>query len=70
MGLGLPQMVEYFLRFDFKDILSKINIGFARLLASFRLLLGSNIYCFLIGRDNAKNREVLTAFLKSNVAQR
>ncbi|MBW2046268.1 MAG: hypothetical protein JRI96_15540, partial [Deltaproteobacteria bacterium] len=65
IGLGLAQMVEYFLRFDFKDIFSKISIGFSRLLAGLKLLLHSKTYRFLIGRDQGKNVEVLCRFLKN-----
>lgn len=64
IGLGLAQMVEYFLRFDFKDIFSKIGIIFSRLRVSFKLLLHSKSYCFLIGGDRAKNVEVLLSFLE------
>jgi len=53
------------LRFDFKDIFSKISIGFSRLLAGLKLLLHSKTYRFLIGRDQGKNVEVLCRFLKN-----
>ena len=65
IGLGLAQMVEYFLRFDFRDIFSKIGITLSRLLASFKLLLHARTYCFLIGRDAEKNAETLRRFLEN-----
>ena len=63
IGLGLAQMVEYYLRFDFKDIFSKICILLSRLLVSFKFFLHGQIHRFLIGRDVKKNAEIICRFL-------
>jgi len=62
-GLGLPQMVEYFLRYDIKDILDKYGIALSRLFTSLKILSKSKTYRFIIGRDQKKNAKELINFL-------
>lgn len=64
IGLGLAQMVEYFLRLNAKDIFGKIAIAHSRLLVNFKVLLRCKTYCFLIGRNRAKNAKALISFLE------
>jgi len=62
-GLGLPQLIEYFLRSNIKDIFFKIKIGFSRLFVSLRIIWKSKIYRLLIGTDIDKNINRVLAFL-------
>jgi len=64
IGLGLPQIVEYFLRNNLKD-LNKIPVILSRIFTSFKIILYSKIYKFVIGQDKEKNAKVLIDFLGS-----
>ncbi|OGS22105.1 MAG: hypothetical protein A3J83_03795 [Elusimicrobia bacterium RIFOXYA2_FULL_40_6] len=64
IGIGLPQMIEYFLRKDFQDIISKTGILFSRMYTSIKSILKSDVYVFIIGQDKQKNAQVLIEFLK------
>ncbi|MFA5146530.1 MAG: hypothetical protein WC515_04060 [Candidatus Omnitrophota bacterium] len=62
IGLGLPQVVEYFLRNGIRD-LGKVPILFSRTLASLKLLCRSKVYRCLLGRDKKKNAETIAGIL-------
>ena len=64
IGLGLPQMVEYFLRFQTKDVLSKIGIVSSRNIACVKAVLKARTYRFIIGTNPSRNAEELIRFLK------
>lgn len=64
IGLGIAQMVEYFLRLNVRDIFGKINILLSRLLVNLKVLLRCKTYRFLVGRNRAKNADVLDSFLE------
>ncbi len=68
-GLGLPQMLEYFLRTGIKDITDKFRIILSRISASIKILSKSQSYRFVIGRDKQKNAQVLLEFLHKQSAQ-
>lgn len=63
-GLGLPQMVEYFLRNNLGDILSNTKIALSRLFVSLKIIRESKTYSFIIGRNKTKNAETLLNFLQ------
>jgi hypothetical protein len=62
-GLGLPQMVEYFLRTQPRDIISKLGIFAARARASLATMARSRVYVFVMGRDVRVNADALSRFL-------
>ncbi|MHB9154495.1 MAG: hypothetical protein ACYC5N_02235 [Endomicrobiales bacterium] len=63
VGLGLPQMVEYFLRFDVRDMMSKMRITASRVIACWMLLRFARVYRFTIGTDCSRNSAALAEFL-------
>jgi len=65
VGLGLPQMVEYFLRGGKRDFLRKSGILFSRLRAASKILERSDTFLFTVGNDRGKNSGVLKDFLSS-----
>jgi hypothetical protein len=62
-GLGLPQMVEYFLRYRLCDNIGKMGIALSRTWASIILIMKARTYRFTIGSDKDRNTEVLSEFL-------
>jgi len=66
VGLGLAQMVEYFLRSGAKEILSKSVIVLSRTRSCLMAVLKARTCKFVIGRDTVKNAEVLLEFLSKN----
>lgn len=65
IGLGLPQLIEYFLRGDLKDIISKFRIIFSRTLACIKVVATAKAYKFILGRDKAVNAGEFMRFYKS-----
>ena len=65
VGVGLPQLVEYFLRFELKDVPNKTKIVLSRTAACLALLKKSKTYRFDLGRDLEENKQVLESFLRS-----
>ncbi len=65
-GLGLPQIAELFLRGDFWDILSKINMIFSRTMLFFMLICRTNTYEIRIGRDIEEGSDKLIKFIAKN----
>lgn len=65
VGLGLPQVVEYFLRSDLKSILSLFRIAIRRFIASLTIIAKSQTYKIALGTDTKKNAKVLYDFLKA-----
>lgn len=63
-GLGLPQVVEYFLRSNLRDIFSKAGIFMSRMAASIRISIGTRAFRFILGRDRKRNAETLLDFMK------
>lgn len=61
-GLGLPQMVEYFLRSDPKDLLSKTGIVVSRTLTCAKAVLKAKTYTLKLGTDTARNAAALMEF--------
>jgi len=64
VGLGLPQMVEYFLRFQPKDMLAKINIVSSRVIACTKAVLRARTYSIILGTNPQHNAEVMISFIK------
>ena len=65
-GFGLPQMLEYFIRFDIKDLAAKAAIGLSRTVVCLKAVFKAKTYIFIIGKDTVKNADVLAEFLKVN----
>ncbi len=63
VGLGLPQVVEYFLRFDLADAVRKASIVASRSLATAALLARARTYRLLLARDSAENLAALEPLL-------
>jgi hypothetical protein len=64
VGLGLPQVVEYFLRLDLSDLGHKSQIVGSRALACAALLSRARSYRFLLARDSGANAAALETFLQ------
>ena len=62
-GLGLPQIVELFLRSGFRDILNKINIVFSRTIIFLVIISRANTYEIRIGRDLGMSADTLIDFI-------
>ena len=65
-GLGLPQIVELFLRSNFSDLLKKIHIVFLRLFLFLKIILQANAYEMRIGRNSEGSAEKLINFMNKN----
>lgn len=59
VGMGLPQVVELFLKFNFSDLLKMLIHGFIRSFCAFQLLRKSKCYHFYLGPDKAYNAQLL-----------
>lgn len=66
-GLGLPQIVELFLRGDFQDILGKIKMLFSRSALFLTAILRANTYEIEIGRDIEKCSDELLRFINKDL---
>jgi hypothetical protein len=64
VGLGLPQVVEYFLRFDAADLAAKAAIVASRAAACAALLRRAPVHRLLLGRDREENAQVLRELLR------
>ena len=67
MGIGIPQLMEYILRFDFLDMARQLPIFFSRLWASVLLLKRSKTYELHLGYDKSVNADYLTNFIMKNL---
>jgi hypothetical protein len=63
-GLGLPQIVEYFLTSNKMDLLRKTRIVFGRFMAVLTLALKAEPYRLLLGRDIPSNKQLVIEFLE------
>lgn len=59
VGLGLPMIVEYFLRSTVKDHMTNITIFISRLYSAFQLVMFSENYEIYTCSDQKKNADVL-----------
>jgi hypothetical protein len=59
VGLGLPQVVEYFLRGGPEDFLLKCRIVFYRIWAVCNVLIHAKCYRILLSTDSVKNKQIL-----------
>ncbi|HQH26729.1 MAG TPA: hypothetical protein PLP17_04970 [Oligoflexia bacterium] len=66
-GLGLPQIVEYFLTSNKKDLLRKSLIALSRFYACTILARRCIPYCFLLSSDSEANRTVCMKFLNREI---
>lgn len=62
-GLGLPQLLEFFVRGDFKMFATRIRIIFARVFFCLLLILKTKTYSINLGLDPALSRDELLKFL-------
>jgi hypothetical protein len=63
-GLGLAQVIEYFLRSQRSDLFAKTGIAFKRIWAVSILLMRGKSRRFLLSKNPEKNRECLLKFLE------
>jgi hypothetical protein len=63
LGLGVPQLLEYLLRFDVRDLVRQFPIVWSRLQAALVLLRRSETYELHLGDDRAANAACSTDFL-------
>lgn len=59
IGLGLPQVMEMFLKFNFTDFFKLFYHGLIRSLCAIQLLRRSTCYYFYMGPDRAYNAQLL-----------
>lgn len=64
-GSGLPQLLEYVIRFDLGDPFRQIPIHWSRLMASIRLIRSSETYELLLGTDIDRNADEVAKFLRA-----
>lgn len=62
-GLGLPQVVEYFLRTPLKDLLTKTPLTLSRIWACMRICACAHCIEILLSPDREKNNALLALFL-------
>jgi len=62
-GMGVPQMIEHFLRHDLYDNIRKARIFLARLYAAARMIAGCRVYEFSMGGDRQANSKELSRFI-------
>ncbi len=66
VGLGLPQIIEIFLNFDWRDYV-KLPIHFAiRSISAFNLIRKSRCYYFYMGQDIQKNAQLILELMNDN----
>ncbi len=63
VGVGLPQLIEYFLRADALDIFRKAHIVASRILTCVALLVRAKTYVFELGPNVEENTAVFNEFL-------
>lgn len=63
VGYGLPQVVEYFLRWDLRDAIAKARFVASRTQACAALLRRSRVHHLRLSRDSSANARALLAFL-------
>ena len=63
IGMGLPQLLEYILRFDFLDMVGRISIFLSRLFASLVLLCKSETYTLYLSYDRSANAALVSKFV-------
>jgi hypothetical protein len=68
IGIGLPQMLEYILRFDFFDIARQFPIFLSRLRASIILIYKSKTYELHLSYDLRANADLLTDFITNELS--
>lgn len=64
VGVGLPQVVEYFLRFDVADYVQKARLVGSRTQACVRGVAQSQVLRFSLSRDRTQNLAVFREFLR------
>ena len=66
IGLGLPQIIEIFLNFDWRDYI-KLPFHFAiRSISAFNLIRKSRCYYFYMGQDIQKNSQLILELIRDN----
>lgn len=65
-GMGLPQIVEFFLSSNPIDLLRKAGIALHRIYVICKLIIKSTPYRILLSRDIAANSRVISRFLSDN----
>jgi len=66
LGMGLPQLLEYVLRFDLLDMLGRISIFSSRLSACLVLLRHSKTYELHLSYDRSANAAFVYEFVSQN----
>ncbi len=59
VGIGLPQVIEIFLRFDWRDIFKLAKHTFFRTICAFNLIRRSQCYYFYMGQNLQKNAQLI-----------
>jgi hypothetical protein len=63
LGMGLPQLLEYVLRFDLSNMVGRISIFLSRLSASLALLRQSETYELHLSYDRSANAALVNDFV-------
>jgi len=69
IGIGLYQGMEFIMQKKASALVAHGGIVFSRMYNNLRLVLGSRIYSFVMGRDISRNYEVLSRFITSGDAR-
>ena len=67
LGLGVPQMAEYFFRFNVGDLLRKFNMALSRFFLALKLTVCCRTAKIIIGKDVKNNVKVLLDYLSREV---
>ena len=59
LGIGLPQVIEMFLKFQLSDLFKMFRHGLMRAICAFQLVRKSDCYYFYMGEDCAENAQIL-----------
>jgi hypothetical protein len=65
VGVGVPQLLEYLLRFDLHDLARQLPILWSRLVASTALVWRSETYELLLGQDRNANAALLAEHVRT-----
>jgi hypothetical protein len=63
LGIGVPQVIEYFIRFDFLDIISKIRILYSRSAAVVKLVSNSKLAALTLSDDAKVNASFVADYI-------
>jgi len=64
IGIGTPQVLEYFFEFSFKDFFIKLTVLFRKIRIMFLMIFKCRFYRFILGNNIRRNYKVLIDFIR------